>query len=1056
MKNIYLLLATTIMLLFHDIAFSQAVCGFDNVHHYRLQTDPAYRQRLETGEAAIRQYIRQHPRLGQAKPMITDKAGAPATPLSGPPYTIPVVVHVVHTGGAIGSIYNPTDAQIQGAIDYLNAVYNGTYPGTEGVGDLQIQFVLAKRDPNCNPTTGIDRIDGSGVANYVTGGIIPQGSSGPGTAEVNIKNLIRWDPTRYYNIWIVNRILGQDGTSGQFIAGYAYFPVPFDALRDGTVMLATQMKTGEKTLPHEIGHAFNLYHPFEGSADKNTCPQNTDCSVDGDQVCDTDPISENISAGIVDFICRTGTNTCTGMAYDSLTESNYMNYTYCYTLFTPGQKTRMLASAATSRSSLTTSLGGIATFSGPSPCLPKINFEVSSDQATETTAATSACRAYMDYTCNMTIGNSPSAAAIATLSVNSGGTAKQGQDFDITTNGSFTSPSQALTFPAGSMTSQPFTIRIYNDASVNGTRSFTLSFSVNNGGGDALAGDGKPTLSFTIRDNDAAPIPTSSTGTANLGSAVFGIPDAPFNGMIASQRTQFLYTAAELTAAGLPAGPITGIGLQIATKASVRPYANLNIKIGTSIVNYLVNSGVFNQGSGMTVVKTLSSYNTMAGWNNFTFDTPFPWDGVSNLVVEICYDNGSAAAGDGMDAMVCYSGDGGNSSQGNIFYRSNVTCAQSFGSSVAGYGGGTKPIARFSYPINATVVQTVVNSSVQQYLGANADLYFYDQSNGQLMARIQNLTNHDYGCTQVVIDRQGTGASQFWNNNSANYLMNKTFRVLPATNDPAGSYNITLYYTKAEVDGWTLVTGQSIGNVQIVKVADKISDVTPSNPNGGGTVIIGAPTVSTLGPNTALTYNFTTGFSGFGAGIPDVPLPIDLLDFDGQLQGENVHLYWTTTSEKNTSRFEIQRSYDGIAFQNIGYVNAAGTSTLARHYAFTDTSIAHEKNFYRLRSVDRDDKFTYSRIIEVDGPLQSNPFTVSPSPFTTGVDITFAKAPQGRTNIRLLDMTGRTLLRKDNAMAAQDRIHLDLSGLSLPSGVYLLEVRTNANTYTAKIIKARL
>lgn len=1060
MKNIYLLLVVTIMLLLSNVSFSQAICGFDDIHHYRLQTDATYRQHLQDGETAIRQYIRQHPRLGQAKPIIVDKAGAPATPLSGPPYTIPVVVHIVHTGGAVGSIYNPTDAQVQGAIDYLNAVYNGTWPGTTGAGDLQIQFVLAKRDPNCNPTTGIDRTDGSGIANYVSGGVIPQGSSGPGTDEVNIKNLIRWDPTQYYNIWIVNKILGQDGTSGQFIAGYAYFPVPFDPLRDGTVMLATQMVAGQKTLPHEIGHAFNLYHPFQGSTDKNTCPPhpNNDCNLDGDQVCDTDPISENISAGIVDFTCRSSStvNPCAtpaGTTYSPNTESNYMNYTNCYTLFTAGQKARMLASAATSRSSLTTSLGGAATNTGSSPCPPKINFEISSDQATETTAATSGCRAYKDYTYNMVIGNNPSVTATATLSVNAGSTARQGLDFDITANGNFTSPSQTLTFPTGSVTTQPFTIRIYDDASVDGTRSFTLSFTVNNGGGNAVAGDGKPTFTFTINDNDAAPIPSNTTGTASLGSSLTTIPDAPFNGRIASQRTQILYKAAELTAAGVPPGPLTGIGLQLATKGSIRAFTNLNIKIGTSIVTYLLNNGVANQGSGMTVVKSLSSYNTTTGWNNFTFDTPFTWDGSSNLVVEVCYDNGSAAAGDGMDAIVCYS-DGGGTNQGNIMYQTNVTCTQAL-SSVGGYGSGIKPIARFSYPINATVVQTVVNSSSQQYLGANADLYFYDQSNGQLMARIQNLTNHDYGCTQVVIDRQGTGASQFWNNNSANYLMNKTFRVLPANNDPAGSYNITLYYTKAEVDGWVAATSQSLSNIQIVKVSNKISDVTPANPNGAGAVVIGSPTINTLGTNTALTYNFTTGFSGFGAGIPDVPLPIDLLNFDGQLQGENVHLHWTTTSEKNTQRFGIERSYNGIAFQNIGYVDAAGASTITQQYSFTDTSIAHEKNFYRLRSVDQDDKFTYSRIIEVDGPLQNNPFTVSPSPFTTGVDITFAKAPQGRTDIRLLDMTGRTLLRRDNANAAQDRIHLDLSGLSLPEGIYLLEVRTGSNTYTTKIIKAR-
>src|SRR6185503_905308 len=166
-------------------------------------------------------------------------------------------------------------------------------------------------------------------------------------------------------------------------------------------------------------------------------------------------------------------------------------------------------------------------------------------------------------------------------------------------------------------------------------------------------------------------------------------------------------------------------------------------------------------GSGLTTVKTLASYNTAAGWNDFSFDTPFTWDGTSNLIVELCYDNGSASAGDGMD-QVYYYGDGGNTSQYNMFWQGNINCSQSF-TSLNAYSQGIKPVAKFWYGIAATTVQTVLNSSMQQYLGPNADVYFYDQTNHQLLARIQNLDSHDYGCTQVVIDRQGNASSQFWN-----------------------------------------------------------------------------------------------------------------------------------------------------------------------------------------------------------------------------------------------------------------------------------------------------
>jgi len=1017
---------TALALSFSYLSFSQAICGFDPIHHKKMKEDPVYRQQMINYENNLRKYIQQN-NLSPSK----EKQKI----LSGPPYTIPVVVHVVHTGGAVGTIYNPTDVQIQGVINYLNQVYDGTYPGTVGAGDLQIQFVLAQRDPNCNPTNGINRIDGSGIANYISGGVNVKTTVG--TDEINVKNLIRWDPTQYYNIWVVDKIDGNDGTSGTFIAGFAYLPGG-NPNYDGTIILATQMQSGQKTLPHELGHAFSLYHPFENPSDPSgtTCASNTDCTVDGDQVCDTDPITEPVG-----FVCRAGTNPCTSTPYSINTEDNYMNYTNCNTLFTAGQKTRMLASAASvNRLSLSNSLGGTPPNSGSTTCIPKIDFELDNSQVTETTAGSSGCRAYKDYSYNMVIGNNPSITATATLSVVSG-TATEGLDFDITTNGSFASPSKTLTFPAGSNSSQSFTIRIYDDASVENTETFTLGFIVNSGGGNAVMGDGRTNLTITIYDNDAAPLAGTTTGTVNIGTAAFGYVVTPFDATQQSQRVQFLYKASELTAAGVPAGSLSGIALDIASKLSTRSFTNMNISLGTATVNYLVNGSV-TLGSSMTVVKTLASYNTTAGWINFTFDTPYTWDGTSNLVVEICYDNGTASASDAGDLVAFYS-DGGTNSQGNLFFQDGVNCSQSF-SSVTYAPFGRKPIIKLTYGIPGTVVETTLNSSQQQYLGANSDIYFYDQSNNQLMARIQNQSAFDYGCTQVILDRAGTNATQFWNNNTANYLMDKTFRVLPTNNNPSGSYIITLYYTQAEINGWQTTTGQSLGNIQLVKTTGQISSVTPLNPTGGGTVVIGTPAISTLGTNTGLSYNFTTGFSGFGAGVVGVALPISLLDFEGRLGNKNVLLNWSTASEENSKGFEIERSYDAVHFGKIGYVEAVGNSSSPKNYSFIDPDIAQENNYYQLKQIDLDNKFVLSKIILVKG-LFANVFKILNNPFTNYIDIQFGEQVTGKTQIRLLDITGRELLRKTWEASGLSTLRIDLSQKNIVAGVYLLEVTFNNN-----------
>jgi pregnancy-associated plasma protein-A len=1041
-----ILLIGIVLGLLSQPASAQFTCGFDRMHDRLMKENPQYRRNVQAVEASIHTYLQQHPELLHRTPRKAVTGGRGIT--LGGSYTIPVVVHVIHTGGEVGSIYNPPDSTILSALAYLNAVYNGTWPNTAGAGDLGIQFVLAQRDPNCNPTNGINRVDGSGVAGYVSGGV--NNETTLGTNEINIKNLSRWDNTRYYNIWIVNKIDGNDGTSGTFIAGYAYLPGA-PAANDGIVMLATQMVAGQKTLPHEIGHAFDLYHPFNLSSDSLTCPLNTSCSTQGDSVCDTDPITYNYGpvTKVLHFDCRTGNNPCTGTPYNDNTESNYMNYTNCYTLFTNGQAARMQAAAISAyRLSLTTSLGGSPPSSGG--CSPKIDFELAGDHLTETTAATSGCRSYKDYSYNMVIGVGPSAAATATLTVNSG-TAVQGLDFDITTNGSFTSPSQQLTFAAGSATAQPFTIRVYDDAGVNGTRNFTLGFTLDNGGGNAVIGDGRPAFTMIIDDNDTPPSGGTTTGTASIGTFAGTINTVPFDATLQSRRTQFQYKASELTAAGIPAGQISGIAFNV-QKGTTRAFSNFTINIGTtpSSSPYLVDGGV-TLGSGMSTVLTVPSYTTTAGWNTFTFTTPFTWDGSSNLVVEICYNNGTSSSTTGTDNLLAYS-DGGSASQGNFMWQDNIDCSQSF-SSITYIAQGGKPITQLSYGTPPTAVQTTLNSSQSQYLGPNADVYFYDQTGKQLMARIQNLTSFDYGCTQVVIDRAGNSATQFWNNNSTNYLMDKTFHVLPTTNNPSGSYKITLYYTASEIAGWQSATSQNLSSIQLVKVPGQISSVTPASPNAAGTVTLATPTIGTLGSNTALTYNFTNGFSGFGAGAPGTsPLPIGLLDFNGRLGNGNILLNWSTSTEQNSKTFEIDRSFDGANFLPIGNVPAAGNSATRRDYSFTDPGITSDTDYYRLKEIDLDGHFNYSKIVLITthpAPI----FTVEPNPFTDGLDLFFVQAPSGAVQIRLLDITGRALWRRTDVPASGTRLHLNLPGSSLSAGVYLLEVNTGTNIYVQRVLK---
>jgi hypothetical protein len=290
--------------------------------------------------------------------------------------TIPVVVHVIHLGEAVGTGSNISDAQILSAIENLNAAYSNTstafttYTGL----DTEIQFCLAQQDPQGNPSTGINRVSGTSVTQYSSKGIC-SAFGGTGTDnEQAVKALSKWDHTNYYNFWIVSEIDDNDGGAGT--QGYAYFPGAGSNV-DGAVMLYNafgydpngllgyELKNYtnlNSTAIHEIGHALNLYHTFEGD-DPNgdgvtTCPTTTNgCGSDlGDCCADVPPHKRSESD------CVVGTNSCTGSAND-LFMHNFMDYSsdLCQSEFSSDQTNRMQAVlanfTASGRGSLTNSVG---------------------------------------------------------------------------------------------------------------------------------------------------------------------------------------------------------------------------------------------------------------------------------------------------------------------------------------------------------------------------------------------------------------------------------------------------------------------------------------------------------------------------------------------------------------------------------------------------------------------------------------------------------------------------------------------------------------------------
>ena len=266
---------------------------------------------------------------------------------SGGIITIPVVVHVIHSGQDIGIAPNISDEQVQSQITVLNEDYRKLLntPGfnTNPVGaDTQIQFALALQDPNGNPTNGIDRVR------------FCQDSWVDTEIESTVKPATFWDTSQYMNMWSI------DFTDND-ILGYAQFPdasgllgldtsggnantdgvvanyTSFGSSNYGAFLLNTPYDKG-RTMTHEIGHWLGLIHIW------------------GDANCGTDYCTDTPVHHDSNFGCPIVVN-CDANGNEMV--ENYMDYTddACMNIFTQNQKDRMtvILNNAPRRSSLKSS-----------------------------------------------------------------------------------------------------------------------------------------------------------------------------------------------------------------------------------------------------------------------------------------------------------------------------------------------------------------------------------------------------------------------------------------------------------------------------------------------------------------------------------------------------------------------------------------------------------------------------------------------------------------------------------------------------------------------------
>jgi hypothetical protein len=181
------------------------------------------------------------------------------------------------------------------------------------------------------------------------------------------------------------------------------------------------------------------------------------------------------------------------------------------------------------------------------------------------------------------------------------------------------------------------------------------------------------------------------------------------------------------------------------------------------------------------------------------------------------------------------------------------------------------------------------------------------------------------------------------------------------------------------------------------------------------------------------------------------PLPVTLLNFNGSLKQQNILLEWSTSSEFNSSYFELEKSPDGINFREIANIPAAGNSNSLMQYSYLDKEPPSEINYYRLKMVDINGHALYSEVKLIRNSGIDQNIYVMGNPFKNVIAFRFAKTPRTAVRVRVINMEGKIVMASEFNSLQQPQLSFNSS--NLVSGVYVLEAETDGRIFKKQIVK---
>lgn len=284
-------------------------------------------------------------------------------------------------------------------------------------------------------------------------------------------------------------------------------------------------------------------------------------------------------------------------------------------------------------------------------------------------------------------------------------------------------------------------------------------------------------------------------------------------------------------------------------------------------------------------------------------------------------------------------------------------------------------------------------------------------------------------------------------------FVQRHYEITPTTNAAAATGRVTLYFTQGEFDNFNndpasaldLPTGPSdgtgIGNLRVVKYPGTSNDGSglPASYSGTGELINPAD-VDIVWNVAAARWEVTfdvTGFSGFIVQTNSTLLPLTLLNWGVQVQGDDVLTQWKSSNEVNHAYYEVQYSATGTNFLPVGNLPAqSGTGEKQYNLTHYNAAAISDKLYYRLKMVSASGAVTYSNVLLVRLGKKAVRITdVLPNPVTTAVTVVATGESRQPIQVFVADMSGKVVLSRQ--ITANSTSNINMSNLA--AGLYLLK-----------------